>query len=130
VARTNAVRTNKARTNGISGTQQDYAESAARISRVSDCLSEPGSDTLIEMKSVYKIVLIASIAVAVLIYGLFFNRLSETAMVRWAYLWFPGLVYGAVGLMSGEAAPRRPIIVALISLVALFIFFEGIFPSL
>jgi len=82
------------------------------------------------MKSVYKFILIASIAVAVFIYGLFFNKLSETAMVRWSYLWFPGLLFGAVGLMAGQASPKRPIIVAVVGVVALFIFFEMIFPSL
>ena len=82
------------------------------------------------MKSVYKVVLIASIAVAVCIYGLFFNRLSETAMVRWSYLWFPGLLFGAVGLKASQTSPNRPLIVAIIGAVALFLFFELIFPSL
>lgn len=82
------------------------------------------------MKSVYKIVLIASIVVAVCIYGLFFNRMSETAMVRWSYLWFPALLFGAVGLKGSQASPNRPIIVALIGVVALFLFFELIFPAL
>jgi hypothetical protein len=82
------------------------------------------------MKTIYKIVLIASIALAVCIYGLFFNRLSETAMVRWAYLWFPGLLFGAVGLKGSQTSPNRPIIVALIGVVALFLFFELIFPAL
>jgi hypothetical protein len=82
------------------------------------------------MKTVYKFVLIASIALAICIYGLFFNRLSETAMVRWSYLWFPGLLFGVVGLMTGQTSPRRPLIVAVIGVVALFLFFELIFPSL
>lgn len=82
------------------------------------------------MKTIYKFVLIASIAVAVCIYGLFFNRLSETSMVRWAYLWFPALLFGAVGLKAGQTSPRLPIIVALIGVVALFLFFELIFPAL
>jgi hypothetical protein len=50
------------------------------------------------MKTVCKFVLIASIAVTICIYGLCFNRLSETALVRWSYLWFPGLLFGVVGL--------------------------------
>jgi hypothetical protein len=83
-----------------------------------------------EMKSVYKFVLIASIAVAICIYGLFFNRLSETAMVRSSYLWFPGLLFGAVGLKGSQTSPNRPIVVAVIGVVALFLFFELIFPSL
>lgn len=82
------------------------------------------------MKIIYKIVLIASIAVAVSIYGLFFNRLSETAMVRWSYLWFPGLLFGVVGLKASQTSPNRPLIVAIIGVVALFLFFELIFPSL
>jgi hypothetical protein len=82
------------------------------------------------MKSIYKSILIASIAIAVLIYGLLCNRLSETAMVRWSYLWFPGLLFGAVGLKAGPTSPNRPIIVALIGVVALFLFFELIFPAL
>jgi hypothetical protein len=82
------------------------------------------------MKGIYKIVLIASIALAVCIYGLFLNRLSETAMVRWSYLWFPGLLFGAVGLKGSQSSPNRPIIVALIGVVALFLFFELIFPAL
>lgn len=82
------------------------------------------------MKPVYKVVLITSIAIAVAIYVLLFNKLSETAMVRFSYFSVPGLVYGAVGLMSGGATPRRAIIAAAISVVALIIFFEGIFPSL
>ena len=82
------------------------------------------------MKTIYKCILIASIALPVLIYGLLSNRLSETAMVRWSYLWVPGLLFGAVGLMMGQTAPRRPIIVAVIGVVALFLFFELIFPSL
>jgi hypothetical protein len=82
------------------------------------------------MKNIYKVVLIGSILLAIGIYGLFFNRLSETAIVRWAYLWFPGLLFGAVGLKSGQTSPRLPLIVAAIGVVALFLFFELIFPSL
>ena len=82
------------------------------------------------MKNVYKLVLIASIVVAICIYGLFFNRLSETAMVRWSYLWFPGLLFGAVGLKTSPTSPNRPLIVAAIGVVALFLFFELVFPSL
>lgn len=80
------------------------------------------------MTSFYKFVLIASIAVAVCIYGLFATRLSETAMVRWSYLWVPGILFGAVGLKA--TSPNRPIIVAVIGVVALFLFFELVFPSL
>jgi hypothetical protein len=82
------------------------------------------------MKTIYKIVLIASIAVAICIYGLLFHRLSETAMVRWSYLWFPGLLFGAVGLKGSQNSPNRPIIVAVVGVAALFLFFELIFPSL
>ncbi len=82
------------------------------------------------MKSVYKFVLIASIAIAVLIYGVLFNRVSETAMIRWSYLWFPGLLFGVVGLKGSQSSPNRPIIVAVIGVVALFLFFELIFPAL
>lgn len=82
------------------------------------------------MKNIYKIILIASIAIAVFVYGLFFNSLSETAMVRWSYLWFPGVLFGAVGLMSSQASIKRPLMVAVIGVVALFLFFELIFPSL
>jgi hypothetical protein len=82
------------------------------------------------MKSIYKFILIASIVLAVLIYGLLFNRLSETAMVRWSYVWFPGLLFGAVGLKTSQTSPNRPLIVAIIGGVALFLFFELIFPSL
>ena len=92
-------------------------------------LSTPVCQTQ-EMKTIYKSVLFASIAAAVLIYGLFSNRLSETDMVRWSYLWFPGLLFGAVGLMTGQASPKRPIIVAVVGVVAMFLFFEMIFPSL
>jgi len=82
------------------------------------------------MKTLYKFVLIASIVFAVCIYGLFFNRLSETSMIRWAYLWFPGLLFGVVGLKAGQTSPRLPLIAAVIGAVALFLFFELIFPSL
>ena len=41
------------------------------------------------MKTIYKLILIASIAILVVVYGLFFNRLSETEMVRWSYVWLP-----------------------------------------
>jgi hypothetical protein len=82
------------------------------------------------MKTIYRFILFASIALAVLIYGLFLDRLSETEMVRWSYLWVPGLLFGAVGLMAGQASPKRPIVVAVIGVVALFLFFELIFPSL
>ena len=82
------------------------------------------------MKTIYKLILIASIALAVCIYGLFFNRLSETAMVRWSNLSPPSLLFGAVGLKTGQTSPRLPIIVAVTGVVALFLFFELIFPSL
>lgn len=82
------------------------------------------------MKTIYKCILIASIAMPLFIYGLLSNKLSETAMVRWSYLWVPALVFGAVGLMTGQTSPRRPILVAAIGVVALFLFFELIFPSL
>ena len=82
------------------------------------------------MKAIYTVILIASIAIAVLIYGVLFNRVSETAMVRWSYLWFPGLLFGAVGLKASQTSPNRPIIIALIAVVALFLFFELIFPAL
>ena len=82
------------------------------------------------MKPVYKTVLIVCLAIAAVIYGLFLNKMSETAMVRWSYFWFPGMVFGVIGLMSGEGAPKRPVIAAVISVVALVIFFEAIFPSL
>ena len=41
------------------------------------------------MKNLYKFVLIGSIVLAICIYGLFLNRLSETEMVRWSYLGSP-----------------------------------------
>lgn len=82
------------------------------------------------MKTIYKLVLIGSIAMPILIYGLLASRLSETAMVRWSYLWLPGLLFGAVGLKAGQTSPRLPIIVAVIGVVALFLFFELIFPAL
>ena len=82
------------------------------------------------MKNIYKLVLIASIAILIVVYGLFFNRLSETEMIRWSYVWFPGLLFGAVGLKAGQTSLRLPIIVTLAGLVALFLFFEVIFPAL
>ena len=82
------------------------------------------------MKNIYKLVLIASIAIVVVVYGLFFNRLSETEMIRSSYVWFPGLLFGAVGLKAGQTSLRLPIIVTLAGLVALFLFFEVIFPAL
>lgn len=82
------------------------------------------------MKNIYKLVLIASIAILVVVYGVFFNRLSETEMIRWSYVWFPGLLFGAVGLKAGQTSLRLPIIVTLAGLVALFLFFEVIFPAL
>jgi hypothetical protein len=82
------------------------------------------------MKNIYKIVLMASIAVAVFVYGLFFNRLSETEMIRWSYLWFPGLLFGAVGLKADQTSLRLPLIVAFVGVIALFLFFEMIFPAL
>lgn len=99
------------------------------------CCRVPGDPIILsvahqEMKNIYKYILIASIALALCIYGLFFNRLSETAMVRWSYLWLPGVLFSAVGLKSGQASPRLPLIVAAIGVVALFLFFELIFPSL
>ena len=81
------------------------------------------------MKTIYKFILISSISVAVLIYGLLSNRLSETAMVRWSFLWLPGLIFGAFGLTAGQTSPKYPIIVAVIGTVALFLFFELVFPS-
>lgn len=82
------------------------------------------------MKTIYKFVLIASIALAVCIYGLFSNRISETGMVRWSHLWLPSLLFGAVGLKAGQTSPRLPIVVAVAGIVALFLFLEIIFPSL
>ncbi len=82
------------------------------------------------MKNIYKLVLIASIAILVVVYGLFFNRLSETEMIRWSYVWFPGLLFGAVGLKAGQTSLRLPTIVALVGIVVLFLFFEVIFPAL
>jgi len=82
------------------------------------------------MKPVYKTVLFVSIAIAVVIYGLFFSKLSETAMVRWSYFWFPGVVYGIAGLMFGDKGAKRPVMAALAGVFVLVIFFEGIFPSL
>ncbi len=79
------------------------------------------------MKNIYKLVLIA---IVVVVYGLFFNRLSETEMIRWSYVWVPGLLFGAVGLKAGQTSMRLPIIVTLVGLVALFLFFEMIFPAL
>ena len=66
----------------------------------------------------------------VVVYGLFFNRLSETEMVRRSYVWFPGLLFGAVGLKAGQSSLRLPTSVALVGIVALFLFFEMIFPAL
>jgi hypothetical protein len=82
------------------------------------------------MKNIYKLVLLASIATLVVVYGFFFNRLSETEMIRWSYLWFPGLLFGAVGLKAGQTSLRLPLIVALVGVGALFLFFEMIFPAL
>jgi hypothetical protein len=82
------------------------------------------------VKNIYKLVLIASIAILVVVYGLFFNRLSETEMIRWSYVWVPGLLFGAVGLKAGQSSLRLPIIVTVVGLVALFLFFEMIFPAL
>ena len=82
------------------------------------------------MKNIYKLVFIASIGILVVVYGLFFNRLSETEMIRWSYVWFPGLLFGAVGLKAGQTSMRLPLIVALIGVAALFLFFEMIFPAL
>jgi hypothetical protein len=83
-----------------------------------------------DMKALYTFILITSITTAVLIYGVLFNRVSETAMIRWSYLWFPGLLFGAVGLKTSPTSPNRPIVIALMAVVGLFLFFELILPAL
>ena len=134
---TSARMTNSATARGMSsGTLRAYAGSEVPPvgGEIWDC---PGwRDPIFlppnhyEMKNLYKFVLIGSIVLAICIYGLFFNRLSETEMVRWSYVWFPGLLFGAVGLKAGQTSLRLPIIVTVIGMVALFVFFEVIFPAL
>ncbi len=78
----------------------------------------------------YKLILIASIVIPALIYGIFFNRMSETSMVQLSYVWAPALVFGAVGMKTGGKSVRTPALFALGTVAALFLFFELIFPSL
>lgn len=78
----------------------------------------------------YKVILVTCIVAPILIYAILFDRLSETDMVRLAYLWLPGILFGATGLMRRQGSLRLPLLVAGIGLALLFVFFETIWPKL
>ncbi len=77
-----------------------------------------------------KIMLYGGVAAAALIYLAFFNTLSETDMVNFSYIWLPFSVAGAAVLFTGNNTVKNAIIWFVVTLLALFIFFQVIFPML
>ena len=76
--------------------------------------------------------IIASTLICGLVYGIYFDDLSETSMVQLSYFWIFFLVMGIAGLALKKN--KRQILIALIwglfALVLLWFFFERIFPML
>ena len=55
------------------------------------------------LRTIYRVVLYAGILMAVVIYGFFFNTLSEDELVMLSPIWFLLMVFGACGLYAEKA---------------------------
>ncbi len=81
-------------------------------------------------KRVAKFMLFGGLIGAALIYLALFNSLSETEMVNLSYIWLPISVAGAAILYTGKNTLMFAIICLIMTVLALFVFFELIFPAL
>jgi|GEM_PF-2793745 len=81
-------------------------------------------------KRTARIMLIGAIIVAALVYLVFADTLSETDMVRLSYIWLPIAIAGAAILMTGKNTLKFAIAWFAATVLALFAFFELIFPML
>ena len=55
------------------------------------------------LRTIYRVSMYAGIAMAVVIYGFFFNDLSEDELVMLSPIWFLLIVFGACGLYAEQA---------------------------
>lgn len=81
-------------------------------------------------KRLTQIMTIGAVAIAALIYLVFANSLSETDMVRLAYVWVPVAVTGGLLWFTGKRVLKFALIWFFATLMLLFAFFEIIFPLL
>lgn len=93
-------------------------------------------------REVFSLLWKIGIAVAVIIYAVRFNDLSETEMVQLSYLWLPIFVFGLAGLyglkkLKNQGNPPKTIsvvlfalIIAIVAVGLLMFFYEAIWPSL
>ena len=74
------------------------------------------------------------IAIILSLYGVFFDNLSETELVEISFYWFGPIVFCIVALISAynckEKAVLYGLIGALIGILALVLFFTGLWSSL
>jgi len=77
-----------------------------------------------------KFMLFGGLIGAALIYLALFNSLSETEMVNLSYIWLPVSVAGGAILYTGKNTLIFAVICLVLTVVALFSFFELIFPAL
>ncbi|PKP22199.1 MAG: hypothetical protein CVU05_04870 [Bacteroidetes bacterium HGW-Bacteroidetes-21] len=73
------------------------------------------------------------IILIIAIYGVLFDSLSETEMIKLSYLWIGPLFFSIIGLIAAYNGAKKPMLIGLIGLflapVLLFLFF-GIFWSM
>ena len=81
-------------------------------------------------KRTARIMLIGAIITAALVYLVFADALSETDMVRLSYIWLPIAITGAALLITGKNTLKFAIGWFAAAMLALFAFFELIFPML
>ena len=81
-------------------------------------------------KRTAQMMLIGAIIAAALVYLVFANSLSETDMVRLSYIWLPIAITGAALLITGKNTLKFAIGWLVAAVLALFAFFELVFPML
>jgi len=94
------------------------------------------------LREAFSLIWKIGLAVAVIIYAVRFNDLSETEMVQLSYLWLPIFVFGLAGLyglknLRNQGNPPKTIsvvlfasIIAIVAVGLLMFFYEAIWPSL
>lgn len=63
----------------------------------------PGAPAFRSLRALYITSFVLGFGSAVLLYGVFFNRMSETQLVQVAALWFLPLVFGLTGVIAERA---------------------------
>ena len=83
-----------------------------------------------QLRGFYLAALIYSFAQIFVIYFWNFDSISETGMIKLAWVWLPGLSFALAGFSIGRRSMRVSLIAVALVMVAFFLFFEILWDSL